>query len=102
MLPIKTILHPTDFSELSDAAFQLACSLAHDHQGRIVVLHVVEPPQSHSEAIARQQGEGYHTDLWRMLEQLLPEDVSLPVERRLEDGDPAETILRVADEEERT
>jgi len=99
MLPIKTILHPTDFSELSDAAFQLACSLARDHKGRIVVLHVVPPPQSHGEVIARQQGEGYHADLWRMLEDIRPEDAAVPVERRLEDGDPAETILRVAGEE---
>ena len=30
MLPIKTILHPTDFSEPSGHAFRLACSLARD------------------------------------------------------------------------
>jgi len=94
VLPIKTILHPTDFSVLSEAAFYLACALAGDHKGRLVVLHVVPPPQSHGEAIARQQGEGYHEDLWRMLEQMRPEDADLLVERRLEDGDPAETILR--------
>jgi nicotinate-nucleotide--dimethylbenzimidazole phosphoribosyltransferase len=28
MLPIKTILHPTDFSLFSARAFQLACALA--------------------------------------------------------------------------
>jgi universal stress protein A len=99
MLPIKTILHPTDFSELSHAAFQLACALARDHKGRLVVLHVVPPPQSHGEVVARQQGEGYHKDLWRVLERMRPGDGDLPLERRLEDGDPAEMILRVADEE---
>jgi hypothetical protein len=26
MLPIKTILHPTDFAEVPDTAFQLACA----------------------------------------------------------------------------
>jgi nucleotide-binding universal stress UspA family protein len=99
MLPIKTILHPTDFSELSDAAFRLACAVAHDHGGRVVVLHVVPPPQSHGEEVARRQGRGYHEDLWRMLERVRPEGAAVPVERRLEDGPPAETILRVAREE---
>ncbi len=99
MLPIKIILHPTDFSELSDAAFQLACALARDHKGRLVVLHVVPPPQSHGEEVARRQDGGYHHDLWRMLERVRPEDPAVPVERRLEDGLPAETILRVAREE---
>jgi hypothetical protein len=31
MLPIKTILHPTDFSEHSAYAFRVACSLARDY-----------------------------------------------------------------------
>jgi nucleotide-binding universal stress UspA family protein len=99
MLPIKTILHPTDFSEVSDTAFQLACAVARDHKGLLVILHVVPPPQSHGEVVARRQGEGYHEDLWRMLEHMRPGDDAPPVERRLEDGDPAETIVRVAGEE---
>jgi nucleotide-binding universal stress UspA family protein len=44
MLPIHTILHPTDFSEASGYAFQLACALTRDYGARLVVLHVVEPP----------------------------------------------------------
>jgi nucleotide-binding universal stress UspA family protein len=99
MIPIKTILHPTDFSESSDAAFRLACALARDHAGRVVVLHVVPPPQSHGEVVARRQDDGYHADLGRMLEGLRPDDAALNVERRLEDGDPAETILGVARDE---
>jgi nucleotide-binding universal stress UspA family protein len=99
MLPIKTILHPTDFSEPSDSAFRLACGLARDHGSRLVVLHVVPPPQSHGEEVARRQGAGYHHDLWEMLERVRPEDAAVAVERRLEDGLPAETILRVAREE---
>lgn len=45
MLKIKTILHPTDFSERSQYAFRLACMLARDHGGRVVVLHVAIPPR---------------------------------------------------------
>src|SRR5581483_1978630 len=44
MLNLKTILHPTDFSEQAHYAFRLACSLARDHQARLVVLHVSSPP----------------------------------------------------------
>ncbi len=38
MSPIQTILHPTDFSERSGHAFQLACSLARDQGARLIVL----------------------------------------------------------------
>ncbi len=99
MLPIKTILHPTDFSEVSGAAFRLAFGLAADHKSRLVILHVVPPPQSRGEAVAREQVGCYHADLWRMLEHLRPEGAAVAVERRLEDGDAAGTILRVAEEE---
>ena len=44
MMPaIKTILHPTDFSENSRYAFEMACSLANDNQARLIVLHVIFP-----------------------------------------------------------
>ncbi len=42
MLPVRTVLHPTDFSERSDCAFQLACSLARAHGARLIVLHVLK------------------------------------------------------------
>ena len=41
MLSIKTILHPTDFSEPSEYAFHLACSLASDYQAQLVIMHVM-------------------------------------------------------------
>jgi nucleotide-binding universal stress UspA family protein len=41
MLHLKAILHPTDFSPHSDYALRLAGSLAHDHEARLIVLHVV-------------------------------------------------------------
>jgi nucleotide-binding universal stress UspA family protein len=44
MVPIRTILHPTDFSESSGYAFQLACALTRDYGARLVVVHVAEPP----------------------------------------------------------
>ena len=44
MLHLERILHPTDFSPLAENAFHMACSLARDHGGRVIVLHVAVPP----------------------------------------------------------
>ncbi len=99
MLAIRTVLHPTDFSERSEFAFRLACSLARDYGARLVVLHVAEPPT----AVA---GEGVVMlppafdlePLRERLQQLRPEDLKIPVEHRLVQGDAATEILRVAGE----
>jgi nucleotide-binding universal stress UspA family protein len=44
MLAISTILHPTDFSEHAERAFELTCSLARDQGTRLIVLHATPPP----------------------------------------------------------
>ena len=44
MFAIRTILHPTDFSDRSQPAFELACSLARDYRAELVVLHVAQLP----------------------------------------------------------
>lgn len=102
MLPIKTILHPTDFSPPSGHAFQLACSLARDHDARLLVLHVIDqpaliyggvmtappPPPPVEERKAAQE----------QLQKIRPTDPMVPVEHRLEVGDPVQWILEVAKE----
>lgn len=98
MLPIQTILHPTDFSAGSEHAFSLACSLARTHGGRLIVVHVVPPPVAHGEIVARRQSPDYYEQLKDELSRLEPLDRALPVERRLEDGDPATVILQIARE----
>jgi nucleotide-binding universal stress UspA family protein len=40
VFPVRTILHPTDFSDRSRAAFEVASSLARDQKAVLVVLHV--------------------------------------------------------------
>lgn len=98
MLPIRTILHPTDFSERSELAFRVACSLARDYNARLVILHIVEPPM----AVA---GEGVlmvpppvdMEPLRKRLQQLRPEDCTIAIEHRLIQGDPALEILEVAE-----
>ena len=44
MLPIRTILHATDFSTPSEFAFGMACSLARDYKARLVIVHVKPLP----------------------------------------------------------
>jgi nucleotide-binding universal stress UspA family protein len=98
MLLVKIILQPTDFSESSENAFHLACSLARDYEARLILLHVVPPPLSHGEVIARQQPDGYYEQLEKELNRLQQLHPRVCIERRLEDGDPEATILRVAQE----
>lgn len=102
MLQLKTILHPTDYSPQSEYAFRLACSLARDHEARLIVLHVVltlGPEQvTYGEAASLLEPETYQKTLWEQLRRIQPGDAKLPVEHRMADGDPAAEILRVAQE----
>jgi nucleotide-binding universal stress UspA family protein len=96
MSPIRTILHPTDFSEPAEAAFSLAAMLARTHGARVVVLHVYPPPINQHEAVARRHDGSYEADQWRLLDQYQAPDPTTLVEHQLAEGDPAEEILRVA------
>ncbi len=105
MLPIRTVLHPTDFSPSSDCAFQLACSLARDYSARLIVLHVLERPvvvyggvmtAPPPPAPSAQQRQAVQEQLHRVK----PSDAVLGVEHVLEEGDPATGIVQVARERE--
>jgi len=103
MLPIRTILHPTDFSSYSNEAFRLACSLARDYGARLIVVRVLErpahvyggvmtpppppPPCAEERLAARKQ-----------LQQMKPPDRDIADEYLLEEGDPAAVILQIAQE----
>lgn len=97
MLSFRTILHPTDFSECSNYAFQIACSLAREHGARIVLAHVTSsvviaapfvtiPPEP---VDVREQ-------LQKELADLQPSEPGLAIDRYLRDGDPATEILSLA------
>jgi nucleotide-binding universal stress UspA family protein/quercetin dioxygenase-like cupin family protein len=99
MPDIRTILHPTDFSENSRFAFQTACALARDNQATLVVLHVmipsvsprqdVPPPDPHHPAESQGALERFP---WPR-----PSDLRLRVDFRLAEGDPAEEALLFAE-----
>lgn len=101
MLPIKTILQPTDFSRHSEVAFQLACSLARDYGARLIVLHVLQPPVSvlgGTEALPPLPVEYGRAEAEAKLHALRSPLPTVRVEHRLREGDAADEILRLAAE----
>jgi nucleotide-binding universal stress UspA family protein len=83
------ILHPTDLSECSMAAFRMACQVAHEGT-RIVVLHVTE-----DKLVSR---EGYLDSLNRRLHELAPPCPGVTLVIRLAEGRAVEEILRAAED----
>jgi nucleotide-binding universal stress UspA family protein len=100
MLPIQSILLPTDFSGRSACAFQLACLLARESGAKLIVLHVVEPPPfiTHGEMDkALEQAQGYRRELTERLHNLRSNDPNMAIEYCLEDGEPVREILNAAE-----
>jgi nucleotide-binding universal stress UspA family protein len=99
VLPIQTILHPTDFSECSNGAFQIACSLARDHGARVVLVHVTSELFVAVPFVTIPPDPGYvREQLNKQLADLQPSEPDLRVDRYLREGDPATEILRLAHE----
>jgi nucleotide-binding universal stress UspA family protein len=99
MLPIHTILRPTDFSIRSKSAFDLACAIAHDYGARVVVVHVQPPRMMGGEVQALiTRPEEVEQELRAELNRLQPQNASTRIERVLKMGEAATEILRAADE----
>ena len=89
MIEIRTVLHPTDFSERSEWAFHLAYSLARDHGARLIVLHVIPPPVSHGEIVARRRHpKGHREQMCNWLCRLQAPGSGVDIDHRLTDGNP--------------
>jgi nucleotide-binding universal stress UspA family protein len=92
MLPLRTILHPTDFSPDSEHAYRVARALARDYKARLVVLHVlpappfIAPPEREWLSGA---ADGKHPKEWARLRELSRH-------WRLRQGRPAREIVTVA------
>jgi nucleotide-binding universal stress UspA family protein len=95
MLPIHTILFPTDFSDHSDNALHLAVAVARDYAARLIVLHVALPPTIiYGEGVVPPDPDTYFAEGRVKLRRLtIPADIGA-VERRFVEGDPATEILR--------
>ena len=100
-MSIRTILHPTDFSDCSRYAFRLAGMLAREQGARLIVLHVkptLGPMVAYGEALTELEPEGSQEKLLEVLHRLRLSDPKVQVEHRLVEGQGAEQILRQADE----
>jgi nucleotide-binding universal stress UspA family protein/CBS domain-containing protein len=98
MLPIRSILIPTDFSERSGHALQLAGALARDYDARLTVLHVAAPPTMFygEGVILPPEPEALYQEARSRLNGLALPDLAIRADRRLEQGDPATEILHIA------
>lgn len=99
MLSFHTVLHPTDFSTGSAAAFRLAVELARTTGGRMILLHVQPIPVVVYGAgvLPIAPGESVAA-VRRQLAELAAQAPDLHIETRLVEGEPAQSILAAARE----
>lgn len=103
MTPFQIILHPTDFSPQAEGAFRLACSLARDHGGRVLMLHVMERPLIIYPGVMMpppppEPAEEMRQAVRDKLLAIESPEPAVPIERLLVEGDPATAILQIARE----
>lgn len=99
MLPIKTILHPTNFSEASEHALRMAIGLARDYHARLILLHAVEPPVYYGElGVSFVPTEEYRESAQGRVDALIGSDPRVSIERVVTEGLASSEILRVARE----
>jgi nucleotide-binding universal stress UspA family protein len=99
MLPFKTILHPTDFSDASAHALTMAVGLARDYHARLVVLHAVEPPVYYGElGVNVVPLDDYRKEAEERVAALLGPGCPVAVDHLVTEGVAAQEILRVAGE----
>ena len=99
----RLILHPTDLSDRSRHAYEVATDLAAQLQATLLVLYVAETlgPEhlSFGEAVSAAQPEGHRARLWAELRRQAPAlRPDVPVQHLLSEGEPAEAIQRTAAE----
>jgi len=95
----RTILLATDFSEPSEAAYLLAYNLARLHLARLVAAHVVQTPVlADVGGDPTPETESWLREVREKLHDLRPAYPTIAVEHRLLEGEPAEQIVRLANE----
>jgi nucleotide-binding universal stress UspA family protein len=100
MTHIRTILHPTDFSECSGHAFELACALAGDYGAKLLVQHVRVLPLAVQGDVPVFPLElpGEAEAVRERLYALRPRESGITVEHHLTMGGPVEEIVDLATE----
>ena len=95
MVTVRGILHPTDFSELSNNAFRLACCLAQDYHAPLYILHVATAFEAfQGELVFKKHSAQYLAKDWERLGEYYWQ--GLEIHCLLEEGEPAEQIVRTS------
>jgi nucleotide-binding universal stress UspA family protein len=96
---VRVIIHPTDFSDRSSDALQVARSLARDLGARLVILHVVPPAiVAEGMAVMPMDPAVYRQALDEMRGRIDGPDLKYPIKTLVKDGDAASEILNAAEE----
>jgi nucleotide-binding universal stress UspA family protein len=107
MIELKTVLHPTDFSESSRYALELACALARDQAARVILLHVLPHPApigtnsnvpAFKDAHTAEDLQAYREEMAGLLAKVREKAPCAQVEPLLKEGPVAEGITRTAAE----
>lgn len=101
MLTIRRVLHPTDFSQASEAALRLAAALARDHAAQLILLHAIEPPAVGSSGAVPAPPPAPPPSVAEVQQQLAALAATLQgvaTECRVEEGPAADAILAAARE----
>jgi nucleotide-binding universal stress UspA family protein len=100
MTRFRTILHPTDFSPGSAAAFDYACDLARDYDARLIVLHAVGPivPVAADGMIVSPDLDELREIARKQLDAIRPANSAVRVERAVREGPSTQAILEAAAE----
>ena len=99
MLPFKTILHPTDFSDPSEHARTFAEGLARDYGAKLLFLHAVEPPvYSNEVAMNEPETEEYCEEAHQRIAGMTATNPKLEAEAIVIEGLAASEIVRIAGE----
>ena len=99
MKSLKTILHPTDFSDSAQSSFQFACALATDMKARLIVFHVVPPMGALVDDLIDYTSPDHEHRAWtrlRDLQQAALDGFGLEIDIDLSEGDPGAEILKTA------
>jgi nucleotide-binding universal stress UspA family protein len=101
LVPPRTIVFPVDLSPHSRGAAALVSMLAQRFSSRVIVLHALEPIGHPFEMLSggmletRSRAEVAHEKVAACIQEALP---GLHSEIRIEEGEPAAVIVRVAEE----
>jgi len=101
VIPIKTILFPTDFSPQAEYVFPLACAMARDYGARLILLHVkpLMPILYGDAVLASPESPEMIENLREQLRRLGETESGVCVEPEIREGEPANEILAAVREE---